>query len=1133
MPKRVFISHSSQDKPAIERLALALEDHGLAPWYDSWEIGAGDNIVVKINQGLEEADAGIVVFSANALSSGWVTHELSVLLMNRIDAGKPLIPVLIDRDLALPAILRPLAWRLLEEVDAIADAVLGRKPRGARPKMQAASVDQVVFTLRHTANGIAVQTAVNGDTCADHTVPALPRAVAKGRAAFLKGFRTGLRRSPAQAERQALDARLRDLGQALGSWLLPPTVADTLLACVTPVRVGHTVQVWFESEDQELLGLPFEALRLPDGRIFATLPGVVMLRRLAHLPNPTFAPPAGPLKVLVAVAAPDEGQTIPVALDQERELHNILDALDAVQRDVVAQVRILEVGHPDAIAEALMQDAYHILHLSCHGSPGSLELENEDGQALPTDAATLLAPLTKAKHPLPLVVLNTCHGAVATDQTTSLAEAFLHAGVPCVLAMQTSVSDYYATALAGRFYRYLAQREHHLASWALAEARRDLERQRQQEIQRKGDLYRTQPEYATPTLYIRGTQEARLANFGLDREPLKKPPIYTFPSPVPQLGMDDLVGRRKELRTLLRTVRATTAHYRGVLVSGIGGIGKSALTGRAMRRLAESGYVVAAHKGPWQDVAVAEALSDALGDAPCEDERQQQQRERLCERLSQPNLDERQRVRLLGRVLANERVVLVLDDMETNLTPEGTAFLDPTLPERLNTILSQAQNGRVLMTCRYPLPDVALTDSLFMLPLGPLTPAATRKLIQRLPYLQQQSTDDLRYILRALEGHPRLLELLDALLNTETPGQGRLPHVTQKLRTLLAEHGVSVSPTAAPLTDAVHEVILLGMRDVFLAELVAQAEREQMVDVLYQAAVSTLPVSPAGIAHMLADAPQPPTPALEATLQRLADLSLLYRYKDGSVRVHRWTAEGFAHTLPPATWHTYANRAGRYRVWRMVHASRDLADGLEAVRNYLEGHAYDAAAQIAEACFAAFRRLNQTSAMLGFAAEVLERLPTHHASYPRILDQEARAYLVLGYIQEAVQRYATLVRHFEQRVAAEPDRADYQRDLSVSYNKMGDLYRVLGQGEKATEYYLKDLDIAQRLAQAEPDRADYQLDLVRTLAQIGLSGLFDPHQPLHRALALLEDLHATNRLAPAQLPLLDYLRKAVTELPSS
>ena|SRR2546423_266457 len=59
--------------------------------------------------------------------------------------------------------------------------------------------------------------------------------------------------------------------------------------------------------------------------------------------------------------------------------------------------------------------------------------------------------------------------------------------------------------------------------------------------------------------------------------------------------------------------------------------------------------------------------------------------------------------------------------------------------------------------------------------------------------------------------------------------------------------------------------------------------------------------------------------------------------------------------------------------------------------------------------------------------------------------------------------------HIRDKLAqAEPDRADYQRDLSISYNKLGDLYRALGQGEQALKLYQQSLHIANKLAQAEP-----------------------------------------------------------------
>jgi hypothetical protein len=63
---RVFISHSSRDKPAVEALAIALRERGIEAWLDKWMIGPGDDIVARINDGLEQAGAGLIVFSAHS-----------------------------------------------------------------------------------------------------------------------------------------------------------------------------------------------------------------------------------------------------------------------------------------------------------------------------------------------------------------------------------------------------------------------------------------------------------------------------------------------------------------------------------------------------------------------------------------------------------------------------------------------------------------------------------------------------------------------------------------------------------------------------------------------------------------------------------------------------------------------------------------------------------------------------------------------------------------------------------------------------------------------------------------------------------------------------------------------------------
>ena len=117
---RVFISHSSKDKPAVEPLVHALRERGFDPWFDKWEIGPGDDIVASINAGLEEADAGIIAFSRHSRESRWVEAEVSYLTYARIQEEKILIPVMVSDDAWVPPLLRPLARRGIEEIDAIA-----------------------------------------------------------------------------------------------------------------------------------------------------------------------------------------------------------------------------------------------------------------------------------------------------------------------------------------------------------------------------------------------------------------------------------------------------------------------------------------------------------------------------------------------------------------------------------------------------------------------------------------------------------------------------------------------------------------------------------------------------------------------------------------------------------------------------------------------------------------------------------------------------------------------------------------------------------------------------------------------------------------------------------------------------
>jgi hypothetical protein len=142
------------------------------------------------------------------------------------------------------------------------------------------------------------------------------------------------------------------LGEALGRAVLPGPVGVELTRVLDGAAgAGEAVLLAFETEAVDLLALPFEAARLPDGRIAALEPGVRVLRRHTGARGQAVPPLAGPLRILVAVGAPDEGRSRNAVLDYERELQTILDAIDRARQVDNAEVKILEVGHPEAIRE--------------------------------------------------------------------------------------------------------------------------------------------------------------------------------------------------------------------------------------------------------------------------------------------------------------------------------------------------------------------------------------------------------------------------------------------------------------------------------------------------------------------------------------------------------------------------------------------------------------------------------------------------------------------------------------------------------------------------------------------------------------------------------------------------------------
>lgn len=114
---KVFLSYSSDDRDLAEHVAEALQAAGVETWWDRWEIGAGDSIVQKINEGLGDCTHFIVLLSPNSINKPWVQIEVDAGFIRKVSGDAKFIPLRSELPAEqLPPLLRTLHSPALSEM---------------------------------------------------------------------------------------------------------------------------------------------------------------------------------------------------------------------------------------------------------------------------------------------------------------------------------------------------------------------------------------------------------------------------------------------------------------------------------------------------------------------------------------------------------------------------------------------------------------------------------------------------------------------------------------------------------------------------------------------------------------------------------------------------------------------------------------------------------------------------------------------------------------------------------------------------------------------------------------------------------------------------------------------------------
>ncbi|WP_372396411.1 CHAT domain-containing protein [Azospirillum sp. HJ39] len=645
---------------------------------------------------------------------------------------------------------------------------------------------------------------------------------------------------------------------------------------------------------QTLFAVPWELLA-SSGRFLAANPHRLFLvaRRLGRS-EPTDAPEHGDLAVLF-MAAEVEGQHV---LDYEREEVAFLDAT----RGLNAHLAIEESGSAAGLALRLKQTRrWEALHLTGHGDLGAsgpyLALETEEGACDPVDAGRLCALLGDEERMPRLVFLSACRTAERPGSGAAcFVQALVGAGVANAVGWDGSVQDGDAIRFAETFYGELAGGRPVVHAAALARCA----------LLTAQESRRTQPDgsaadgahWHLARVWLGPRGGGSLCEPGKPTRPARrngadKAYLDKAKGRVPVATAEQFVGRR---RAIQQALRAWSAGSPGVLIQGMGNLGKSSLAERIASRV--DGHTVVVVFERYDAHAVFHALVAAL---PEDDQAA------IVTAHEATIVDNPAALKLVLQKLlkgpfsghgGSRPILLIIDDLERILADpkpgeRATPFKTPAAGAVMGAVIASFRDAgrdsasRLLITSRY---EFALTDArgddlagrLSVVALPPMDVAQRTKQMRTAARLNGRlrapgvdpALDRLEERIRAAAGgNPGLQEVLTRPLLTV---RDRAAGMTAATRAVAAVESYLASGQRPAEDSAAQEFFQRVSLEAFRAMLTPTETIQLRAATLFPLAVPVTALEAAGRAAGIAE----PGPAVE----RLQGLGLLDRFRGPSGR---------------------------------------------------------------------------------------------------------------------------------------------------------------------------------------------------------------------------------------------------------
>ncbi|WP_026154921.1 CHAT domain-containing protein [Thiolinea disciformis] len=476
---------------------------------------------------------------------------------------------------------------------------------------------------------------------------------------------------------QASAPDLKQQGQELYAWFNLHTQGHLATLRQPKQALALRIDIQVGANDLGLRHLPWELLH--DGVQFWCADPIHLFTpiRLASDYQHQWQPATRPLQVLFMASSPEDVQPV---LDFEAEEAGILKATE--QKPLLLQVE--ESGSLQGLEQCLndMPQAPDVIHLSGHAElPKAAEpvflLENDVGQ-LQTATAHELAKVLVATDRLPrLLFVSGCETGKSdlSRDLLSFAEQLVQANVPVVLGWALPVGDVAASQAAAVLYDKLATGLR--LDMAIAAARQFLFEQQS-------------PYWHLLRCFANASALQALIAKGRQRvvpTAITEQLFLDAGNTIAVCKRTEFVGRRRLLQRSLRCLRTWSGYEgyaEGVLLYGMGGLGKSSTAARLVERLSNT-HLKAVHYGRLDEVSLLNCLRRVL-------------KPKALSVLNDPELNLYARLCTLfdldNNPYCDKPLLIVLDDFEQNIPQQqrdkgrvNSEDYEPNSLQVLNTLL--------------------------------------------------------------------------------------------------------------------------------------------------------------------------------------------------------------------------------------------------------------------------------------------------------------------------------------------------------------------------------------------------------------------------------------------------------------